>query len=206
MHGFGVSKEKAHSRCNWACRTSEEKINGGSLLGFYLSSWQTTLPQNPRATWPWGSHKPLSNSPHCAINLTTWHWVSKPHDLAQPTAPTWPPTAALHVPYLPIKTVFQFASSCSNTQNAFPSVPLFPNHRHPAQAMEKATCPTKAPLALPAGRNRAPAPLFWSLKSPYSASICILGAGIHISDLWLNYKIQKEWTCISFIFLYHPTL
>lgn len=62
-------------------------------------------------------------SPHCTINLSPWHYVSKPHDLAQPTSPTLPPTAILHIPDFPIKAVFQFASSCSHTQNAFPSVP-----------------------------------------------------------------------------------
>ena len=61
-----------------------------------------------------------------------------------------------------------------------------------AQAMENATCPTKTPLALPAGRNRAPAALLRSLAVPCSASVCNLGTDIHVSGLWLKCKLQRD--------------
>lgn len=166
MDGFGVYNEAALTgRATGHARQVRKRKNGGYLLGLNLSSWQPTLLQNPGAKWPWGFHKPLSKPPHCIINLTPWHCVSKPHDLAQPTSPTLPPTATLHIPYLPIKIVFQFASYCSHPK-CFPFCP-----RHPAQTMENATCPTKTPLALTTGTDHLP--LYFYI-SPYSASICIL--------------------------------
>lgn len=66
--------------------------------------------------------------------------------------------------------------------NPFPSVLLCPNPRHPAPAMENATCPQRR-LALPAGRNGVPAPLLLFLAPHSSTSICVRCQDSHLRPL-----------------------
>lgn len=163
--------------------------NGGNLLDFYLSSWQITPAQNPGALWSWDSHKPLS-LPHCAINLTTWHCVSNPHHLAQPTSPTLPPTATLHLPYFPITTVFQSAGSCSQPQ--IPSL-LFlyvqiPGILHRPWRMP----PVLKDSWLFQQEGTECQPLYFYFSHHIAPPLFVWGARIHISGHYLNFKLKKK--------------
>ena len=199
MDGFGVYKEaELTGRAPGSTLQVKEREKWRKLAGFLpeqLTGRPATEPGSPVALGlsqpPFSVSSLRSASNHLALCFnTSWPGTTDFSNLASNCCPSHA------VPS--IKTVFQSAGSCSHTPNPCPSVPLCPNPRHAAQATENATCPTKTPLALPAGRSREPAPPFLFLK-PHTTPLFVWSASVHISNHWLNLKLQKEWTLVSFI-------
>lgn len=186
MDRFEVYKEAELTRyltgCTWQGRKRKE---WRSLLGFDLSCC-------PRVLGRW-THTPF-NVLYCAINLTIWHWGSRPHgQLPQPCL--WPPSfthPAFQSRMFPVcRLLF------SHTYKALPL--LSSVSKFHASITGYKTYPSDSSSS-PKRKDQGAAPLHLPIPLPCSASICILGASIHNSRLWPKYK-NHGIDCISFIFI-----
>ena len=98
---------------------------------------------------------------------------------------------------------FQFASSCSHTYKTLPLLSSVSKFHASITGCE--TCPTDSSSS-PKRKDQGAAPLLLPLPLLCSASICILGANIHISGLWPKYKNQRDRSVFHSYFYILPWL